>query len=965
MMRRGSSNSPRRSPSRGKHESPSRHEGPTKGRHDEVSFRQATTTISSRRPPPPRMLSRANLRLPLSDQLAGTMRSFEKGRMPTGMRSDKAIKLLGADKPTGSMEMHRKRPKRRSHTPAYDKRFRDTQILEGASKFEGHENEWENYLLGSFIGVANEVMALRKKRKEQLAKYVVLPDSSFRKVWDAVLIVSLLYVAIFLPLQLSFLSDLMTYEDLSNWAPFFAVDRLTDAIFLTDIAINFRTPHTTPKGDLEFDARTRAHEYLTTWFPIDLISIVPFDYFATFLPSGGGNSNLLKLPRLLRMFRLTKILKIVVASRIFKRYEMRISIKYGWIRLIKFAAGILLLTHWMACFVYLVAIMTAPQATWLSTASLNGGLTSEHYLGDAYIAAVYWAAMTITTIGYGDIYPANTTERALFVIMMFLGACVYAYVVGTMCQLVEGLNVNTLEFQRRMDEVNDFLDVNNIPQNLRIRIRKYLLYKRDAKIGDIAEVLHSMSPAIRDEVALFKFQHILSSVHQFRGAPPDFLAAIALRLQMMVYPPNEMIMVFGRIGTSMYIINRGRCQVERMASDGRIVVVNVLHEGAYFGERGLLFSAKRRASVRALCFVEVSCLTRSALEDVTNNFPSVRRIIRKSMVRDVVARSLATGELVALGQDPGFLQRHNQLREQLAQRHNKSTTHDTSAPPPSASSTTETPAPSPDPKNDQVPPTVGEEARSSRPVRRHRGSLPSTISDTRVSVLPLEMPSGQGHVEDEKADEFSMPTVARLLKRRTQSVRSNLAKVSPILPKQARKNASKKHTQTIMVSVKPTQVTAATRLRVLEPPAHLHVVEPSPILDDGPRSLSSLRKLSTCVIHSSVESLRSNADSSQSAAEDEDANDGDDSFDEVNDGFCDMDDTEMDDEDEHVPRWASQLLEVVANQQRMLKAMAATLASVQRTSNATHRAMRSSSTQLDALDERTCTRCTAPSKLPQ
>ncbi|OQR81794.1 voltage-gated ion channel superfamily [Thraustotheca clavata] len=361
-------------------------------------------------------------------------------------KSVKAAKLLGVDEPTGKVprshirikRSHSKRKKKAEFTDDYDKRFRGSKMLEGAHKFEDHAREWENYHLGSFIGVVNEVIALKKKEKELKIKYVVLPDSTFRKVWDAILI-----------------TCLVTYDDISGWLTFFIIDRITDVIFFTDIIINFRSPFVNYKGEIHFNAEERAREYLSTWFSIDLISIIPFDYFATFLPTSGPttNNNLLKLPRLLRMFRLTKILKVVVASRIFKRYEMQISIKYGWIRLIKFAGGMLLLTHWMACFVYLAAILSGPQTTWLTAPfGIQATFTQDHWLGDAYVAAIYWAAMTITTIGYGDIVPVNSLERGLFILMMFVGACMYAYVVGTMCQLVEGLNVNTLEFQRRMVE---------------------------------------------------------------------------------------------------------------------------------------------------------------------------------------------------------------------------------------------------------------------------------------------------------------------------------------------------------------------------------------------------------------------------------------------------------------------------------------------------------------------------------
>ena len=44
-----------------------------------------------------------------------------------------------------------------------------------------------------------------------------------------------------------------------------------------------------------------------------------------------------------------------------------------------------------------------------------------------YIYAVYWSVVTITTVGFGDVLPANYVETIVISILMLTGTIVLSY----------------------------------------------------------------------------------------------------------------------------------------------------------------------------------------------------------------------------------------------------------------------------------------------------------------------------------------------------------------------------------------------------------------------------------------------------------------------------------------------------------------------------------------------------------
>ena len=50
----------------------------------------------------------------------------------------------------------------------------------------------------------------------------------------------------------------------------------------------------------------------------------------------------------------------------------------------------------------------------------------EPNLFESFFDALYWATISITTIGYGDIYPISTTGRVISIISSIVGIAIIA-----------------------------------------------------------------------------------------------------------------------------------------------------------------------------------------------------------------------------------------------------------------------------------------------------------------------------------------------------------------------------------------------------------------------------------------------------------------------------------------------------------------------------------------------------------
>lgn len=135
---------------------------------------------------------------------------------------------------------------------------------------------------------------------------------------------------------------------------------------------------------------------LTPMAIIDLLSILPS---VTILNSG------LKLLKIFRLFRALKVLRSFKFLRYSKSFEVIVRVFHQQKKILS-------------------AVATMAVAYILVSALVIYNVEPESF--DNFFEAIYWATVSLTTVGYGDIYPVTTIGRIVTMVSSVFGIAIIA-----------------------------------------------------------------------------------------------------------------------------------------------------------------------------------------------------------------------------------------------------------------------------------------------------------------------------------------------------------------------------------------------------------------------------------------------------------------------------------------------------------------------------------------------------------
>ena len=447
--------------------------------------------------------------------------------------------------------------------------------------------------------------------------WVVNPKKTGK--WDAVMVICLIFTAIVTPYEVAFL-------DMSVVNALWYINWVVNVLFFIDMIINFFLAYFDDE-ELTWIVSKRkiAVRYLSGWFIIDIVSIFPFDMVFT----GGTN---LRALRIVRLLRLAKLLRVFRASRLIDRWQSRLSLGYGHMTMIKFGVFLIVVCHWLACFWRMVPDLEIKEelgqpVNWMVGYGCDGFAPEAQYL-----VSLYFATMTLTTIGYGDVGTQTDGERLVAVFYMLVGAAVYAYMVGVLCGVVAGMDQMTQDYNNTMDQLTSYMDEIRLPSEKKPLVREYFQHCRNLRRMEAYQhLLGLMSPALRGQVANHMNGPWVKAVYFFNPKSArkeelnEFVTEVSMKMTQLAFIPNESVVNLGDLPEELYIVSKG------LASK----LGKVYSGGDYFGEDFLLENGKRMYVVRALTYLDVQLLTRVDLYEILNDghFTNIYKAIRRETMK--------------------------------------------------------------------------------------------------------------------------------------------------------------------------------------------------------------------------------------------------------------------------------------------------------------------------------------------
>ncbi|CAD5121991.1 DgyrCDS10444 [Dimorphilus gyrociliatus] len=505
------------------------------------------------------------------------------------------------------------------------KKFQNvTKLSEDEDTIDSNARSYfKDFLTYSALAMLN----IRNKTHALVFDIWINPQSRGFTIWCSLLIVSMIQMGCFLPLLFAFgrlTSRIKSLETTYSGQTLIILTNLFgEAIFVIDIVIRLKLAIVTRKGVLRSWKAVFQHYIKTYWFFIDLTSVllVPvllFSYYGIDFYSFYHAVRLINLIKLIRLPNLFSRLEHGPAGQL-----------YITITILKWYLLIVLFNHWCACAFFASACKgrSCDSGSWIEIWCRNHkNVCKERTIMIEYLLSYYWAVVTMTSTGFGDITPKNVGSMIIACAVVFMGLFSFGTCQAYISAYLANLNESKVNFRQYVQAVQSFMDRRKLDKKLKDRVISYLdvvwHYFEGEWVPGQKPLLYDSPVQLQKELATENVAKTLNAIPLFHGLHSSYINYLSEKLQVYIFAPGDIVSRAGNVERVTYIIMRGWVG---LYTPDHSTLLTKFGPHSHYGELTMMSGEPRPFHLVAITHAEILELCLSDVLDATKTLTLAAR----------------------------------------------------------------------------------------------------------------------------------------------------------------------------------------------------------------------------------------------------------------------------------------------------------------------------------------------------